>query len=258
MLKTGKPSVQTAAAENDIALIHQFSQKELKPEEVYCFSVALCDNEIDRDLEQFSDGALEKLAELFVGKTGIFDHDWTAKGQMARLYRCEVTETGEKNSLGEPYRYLRGSAYMLRSDETKGMIEKIEAGILKEVSVGLSAKPAVCSICGAEVRGRECKNRHEKGSVYGGKLCYGRTTEPTDAFEFSLVAVPAQKAAGITKAFSDVRDAFTVLLESDLSEEPELLEKLNKHCCKALLSVEERRERQKLLAENEKFLTRYQ
>ena len=39
MLKTKEPSVQTATAENDIALIHQFTRNELKPEEVYCFSV---------------------------------------------------------------------------------------------------------------------------------------------------------------------------------------------------------------------------
>ena len=55
MLKTKEPSVQTATAENDIALIHQFTRNELKPEEVYCFSVTLCDNEIDRDMEQISD-----------------------------------------------------------------------------------------------------------------------------------------------------------------------------------------------------------
>ena len=255
MLKTKEPSVQTATAENDIALIHQFTRNELKPEDVYCFSVTLCDNEIDRDMEQISDEALHKLAELYVGKTGIFDHNWTAKGQVARIYRCEVVETGKRNSLGAPYRYLRGSAYMLRNDETRSMIEKIEAGILKEVSVGFAAKPVVCSVCGAEMRGWECQKHHQKGKVYDGKNCYGIITEPTDAFEFSLVAVPAQRAAGITKAFSNAWDAFTVLMESDL--EPELLEKLSKRCHEALLSAEERKERQKLLAENEKILTRF-
>ena len=133
---------------------------------------------------------------------------------------------------------------MLRNDETRSMIEKIEAGILKEVSVGFAAKPVVCSVCGAEMRGWECQKHHQKGKVYDGKNCYGIITEPTDAFEFSLVAVPAQRAAGIT-----------VLMESDL--EPELLEKLSKRCHEALLSAEERKERQKLLAENEKILTRF-
>ena len=41
-------SVTKADAEKDIALINQFSLKELKPEDVCCFSLVLCDNEVDR------------------------------------------------------------------------------------------------------------------------------------------------------------------------------------------------------------------
>ena len=44
-----------------------------KPEEVYTFSVVLCDNEVDRDGECFTKETLEELAKLFVGKTGILD-----------------------------------------------------------------------------------------------------------------------------------------------------------------------------------------
>ena len=56
------------------------------------FDVHLCDNEIDRDGERFPRATLEELAELFVGKSGIFDHEWTAKGQAARIYRTEIVE----------------------------------------------------------------------------------------------------------------------------------------------------------------------
>ena len=52
----------------------------------------LCDNQTDRDLEYFARADLEQLAALFVGKTGIFDHSWSAKDQRARIYRTELVE----------------------------------------------------------------------------------------------------------------------------------------------------------------------
>ena len=63
-------------AEEELAAINQFSRRALTAEEVYTFAVRLCDNQTDRDQEYFDRPALEKLAELFVGKTGIFDHSW--------------------------------------------------------------------------------------------------------------------------------------------------------------------------------------
>ena len=35
--------------------------------------------------------------------------------------------------------------------------------------------------------------------AYGGKLCCGELSDPYDAYEWSFVAVPAQKNAGVTK-----------------------------------------------------------
>ena len=40
---------------------------------------------------------------------------------------------------------------------------------------------------------------HKKGEVYGSKLCCGELVNPYDAYEWSFVAVPSQKRAGITK-----------------------------------------------------------
>ena len=41
---------------------------------------------------------------------------------------------------------------------------------------------------------------HQPGKKYGGRLCYTLLEDPTDAYEWSFVAVPAQPAAGVTKA----------------------------------------------------------
>ena len=73
--------------QEDLAQINRFARSELTEEQVYIFSVRLCDNEVDRDFERFDGDALAKLGELFVGKSGIFDHQWSAQGQTARIYR---------------------------------------------------------------------------------------------------------------------------------------------------------------------------
>ena len=185
--------------ERDLALINRWSRKVLTAEEVYAFAVRLCDNEIDRDGERFTEETLEELAKLFEGKSCIFDHQWSAKGQAARIYRTEVVR--EENILtraGDRYCYLKGYAYMVRTEENKGLIAEIEGGIKREVSVGCAVERAVCSICGGDIRDRtNCA--HVKGREYGGKLCWADLSGATDAYEWSFVAVPAQPRAGVIK-----------------------------------------------------------
>ena len=187
--------------EEDLALIGKYARRELAPEEVYVFPAVLCDNEVDRDGERFSIPALERLAELFVGKTGIFDHDPRGRNQTARIYRCRVERDPERRTgAGEPYCALRADAYMIRSPETESLIREIDGGIKKEVSVGCACAAARCSICGADRRQAPCG--HRPGEVYGGELCHTVLEEPTDAYEWSFVAVPAQPAAGVVKGLA--------------------------------------------------------
>ncbi len=188
-----------AVDERELEKINAQSRKKLEADEVYAFGVRLCDNEVDRDGERFTGETLETLAKLFVGKSGIFDHQWSAKGQAARIYRTEVLEEpGLRNEAGESYRYLKGWAYMVRTEGNADLIAEIEGGIKKEVSVGCAVEKALCSICG-EDRADRGKCTHVKGQRYGGKLCWADLVGATDAYEWSFVAVPAQKRAGVMK-----------------------------------------------------------
>lgn len=188
---------QELAAE-ELAHINQFAKAELTAADVYVFSVRLCDNEVDRDFERFDEAALEKLGELFVGKSGLFDHQWSAEGQTARIYRTEVIrEPAVRTQAGDCGCWLKAWAYMLRTEKNQDLIAEIEGGIKKEVSVGCSVARSACSICGAS--GGSCE--HVKGQYYGGKLCYFQLEDPTDAYEWSFVAVPAQRRAGVVKRF---------------------------------------------------------
>ena len=188
----------TAVTAQDLELIGALARRPLGAEEVYTFSVRLCDNEIDRDFERFTLQTLEELAPLFVGKAGIFDHQWSARGQAARIYRTEVVrEAGQVTRAGEGDAGLKGYAYMVRTESNRDLIAEIEGGIKKEVSVGCAVEHAICSVCGCDRTQTDCG--HEKGQEYGGQLCWADLEGAGDAYEFSFVAVPAQPAAGVVK-----------------------------------------------------------
>ena len=189
------------SAEKELELINNYTRSPLTADDVYVFSVTLCDNEIDRDFECFSKESLARLKELFVGKTGISDHSMRSKDQAARIFYC-YTETDEtkKASTGESYTALKARAYALKNESSKALIDEIDGGIKKEVSIGCAVNQIVCSICGKDMKTHSCQ--HVKGRKYKGKLCYGILENPTDAYEWSFVAVPAQRNAGVTKAFS--------------------------------------------------------
>ena len=102
--KASGPMGEVQADARDLEQINRLSRKKLKAEEVYLFSIHLCDNGVDRDGERFEPETLTGLAELFVGKSGIFDHQWSAKGQTARIYRTELVREPERvTAAGDAY-----------------------------------------------------------------------------------------------------------------------------------------------------------
>ena len=180
--------------------LNRFTRRTLTQEEVFLFDVRLCDNEIDRDGERFSLEALEQLKALFVGKTGIFDHDPKGENQTARIYAAELVQEPERvTSAGEVYTFLKGHAYMVRTDANRDLIREIDGGIKKEVSIYWAAVSQTCSVCGSDRRKNPCA--HRVGQLYGEKRCHVVLSDVTDAYEWSFVAVPAQREAGVTKQF---------------------------------------------------------
>ena len=200
------------AAQDELDLINQYARTPLTAEQVYTMKLTLCDNEIDRQFDQFSPEALNQLAALFIGKTVIFDHEWNAKGQTARIYSTAVeTVPGRMTSANEPYQRLTAMAYMLDLPVTSEIISLIDGGILKEGSVGFSNNVDTCSICGNGYYSGNCL--HIRGQAYTEngmtKTCFVTLDGITDAYEFSFVAVPAQQAAGITKGLKEGRSLST-------------------------------------------------
>lgn len=184
--KVGGSGVPTAA---QLDAINAQAKGKLTAEQVYVFSLRLCDDQVDRDMERFDTAALPALAKLFIGKTGIVDHRWSSDSQVARIFETQVVRE-------EGVSYIKAWAYIRRGGAADETIADIEAGIKKEVSVGCAMGRSVCSVCGGDYGA--CG--HQKGECYDGILCCAILKEPMDAYEFSFVAVPAQRDAGVIKA----------------------------------------------------------
>ena len=175
--------------------INAQAKGKLTAEQVYVFSLRLCDDQVDRDHERFDTAALPGLAKLFIGKTGIVDHRWSSDNQVARIFETQVVKE-------DGISYIKAWAYIRRGGNADEIIADIEAGIKKEVSVGCAMGRSVCSVCGSEYG--TCG--HQKGESYDGLLCCAILCEPMDAYEFSFVAVPAQRSAGVLKALGGRKD----------------------------------------------------
>ena len=205
--------------EAELRAINKYAMTPLTAEDVFTFKAVLCDNEIDRDFERFSLKALQQLQKLFLGKTVIKDHTWTANNQVARIYATELVQSEKATKSGELYTQLVAHCYMVKTAGNADLIAEIKGGIKKEGSVGCSVSSSICSICGTDNAKSYC--RHYAGRSYekegGPRVCTFTLDGARDAYEFSLVAVPAQKAAGVSKSYTGE----TVYEAEEAPESPE-------------------------------------
>ena len=190
--------------EEELREINKYTLAPLTADEVFTFKAVLCDNEIDRQYEQFTAKSLQDMRKLYLGRTVIKDHIASADNQVARIYETEVVDTGKLLKSGDPYQQLVAHCYMVRTASNADLIKEIQGGIKKEGSVGFRPESSICSICGTDNVKSYCK--HWAGRVYdkeGGKTtCTFKLDGVKDAYEFSLVAVPAQRAAGVSKSYT--------------------------------------------------------
>ena len=169
----------------ELAIINAYTTREVSEDDVYVFSMVLCDNDIDKDNERFTSQALLTLSNLLVGQTGIVDDVIRSKQLSPRIFTCDVERVdGETNSIGHTLYQLVARAYILKVPETAAIRDAIATGKITKVSIGCSTDPAICSICGRELQ--MCT--HVPGRQYGLHMCHGEIHTPREAYEFAFVA----------------------------------------------------------------------
>lgn len=174
-------------AEKELEYINRFANRKYKADEVYVFTVNLCDNDVDRDNEAFSVEALRELERLFVGKTGILEKSPSSKNRTARIFVCGVESVpGKKTKAGDDYYKLVARAFIPVNKNTVDTVSDIKNGRISEISIGCSVENRMCSICGKDIH--ICG--HKKGEMYDGKLCYSKIFDIVDAYEWAAVANP--------------------------------------------------------------------
>jgi hypothetical protein len=190
--------------EAELKAINKYALEPLTADQVFTFKAVLCDNELDRTFERFNLKALQDLKKLFLGKTVIKDHRRTADNQVARIYSTELVQSEKATQSGELYTQLVAHCYMVKTAGNADLIAEIKGGIKKEGSVGCAVTSSICSICGTDNAKTYCP--HWPGRSYGkeggNQVCTFTLSGARDAYEFSLVAVPAQRAAGVSKSYT--------------------------------------------------------
>lgn len=210
--------MQHEITDADLAAIHKHTLKQFTKEQLFTFKAVLCDNEVDRQYERFTLKALQDLQKLFAGRTVIKDHRRSMDNQVARIYSTELVQDTKTIKAGtEPYTQLVAHCYMLRTASNADLIAEIEAGIKKEGSIGCSVAHAYCSICGTDNNKSYCPHWPGRKYVKEGNQeveCIFTLDGARDAYEYSLVPVPAQRAAGVSKSYTG-----TTAYEADTAPE---------------------------------------
>lgn len=202
------------ATEAELKQINKYTLTPLKAEDVFVFKSVIGDNEVDdRNGEPFNLRALKDMEKLYPGRTVLKDHFRRADNQVARIYATELVTEPKLTGAGEPFTKIVAKSYMVRTAANADLIKEIQGGIKKEVSTGVRPKRLICNICGSDNMKTYCP--HWPGREYekeGGKTTCTLTIDGVkEAYELSLVAIPAQPRAGTIKHYepktNEIEDA---------------------------------------------------
>lgn len=186
-------------SEEDMELINKFAYKPLTPDDVYVFSIKLCDSERDRDNERFTWSALKDIKELAIGKQGIIDQGYAKNSIIARIFDTTLDTDMGFDKDGHLKYWVEAKAYMVRNADTEEIIKEINAGIKKEVSISCSCFDMVCSVCGS--KWGHCL--HTKGGYYDDTICVKEIQTVNDLYEWSFVAPPIHSEKSKVKRYGN-------------------------------------------------------
>lgn len=147
--------------------------------DLYYFKVTLVTDEIDRDNERFTQDALYKMSEMFIGKTGIVE-------AYGNIYRPRIFDAWVKKKHGTSK--LKALAYIyLNQEDVDNLADFLSTH--NECSISCCCLTKACSICGRNQFKEPCN--HNKGKEYSNhRKCIYELSNITDVYEWSFAQVP--------------------------------------------------------------------
>lgn len=188
--RTAKLIRDASIADQMATLINQRALREITPDEYILRSAVICNDQVDYYLTQFTLEALKKIASLMPGKKLMRNHNtWESEDLPVGTWLDArvVKERGVNNVVA--------TFFMMKAGDTDGLIPRIDAGHIDEMSLSWYPLGNCCSICGNSLSSMDCE--HAPGKEYSGKMCVMSMPDLRDVIECSLVWKGGQKGTTI-------------------------------------------------------------
>lgn len=187
--------------------IRKHTRSDLDESKIVAWPILAIDTAPTRNKVIYSAESQKKTVKRWIGTTFLFnslgsqgiweggpDHKLQAASQVARIFDAQLVKTPK----GETGTLLWVYSVREVSQQTDEFINKVEAGILKEVSIHIAiprGSGIQCSIC--KVPFADDKNDHWPGQMDGKKEVYAETVGVLEPLELSAVACPGSVNAHV-------------------------------------------------------------
>lgn len=187
--------------------IRKWTRSDLEESKIVAWPILAIDTAPTRNKVIYSAESQKATVKKWIGTTFLFnsagnqgpwdmgpDHKLQAASQVARIFDGQLVKTpkGETGTLVWVYSVREVS------QQTDEFINKVEAGILREVSIHIAiprGSSIQCSIC--KVPFADDKNDHWPGQMDGKKEVYAETVGVLQPLELSAVACPGSVNAHV-------------------------------------------------------------
>ena len=193
-------------SQEDLDIINKMGNIDIKRDEILCFTLRSADIAVDRSYEHFTDGALQRMAEMSVGKSFLMDHNWSTDSHIGKIYAAKAVDGA-----------LMQKVYVANEDYNRKTIKNILLGIYDKVSVGFGVDlgSMMCDSCGNKSFYDEACMHNVGCTDEKGGMTTITIKDISDYYEVSLVPVPAQRDAGISRSYTKSLNDTQKVLETE-------------------------------------------
>lgn len=187
-----------------LSAINKYAQRRLALEDVYVRGMNGANDVIDYYDSRFTTRGLREVAKAWPGSAMARGHDMGG-APLARVFEADVAlhesasqERGRARELRDLAQasWARALFYVPRSlSYARDLVEAIDTGVEREVSLHWQFSRALCSVCANDVRSPECD--HVPGEEYDGARAFYEMEGVTEVIETSFVLKGGQRGTNL-------------------------------------------------------------